>query len=261
MTLTERFREILKFKEMIHSWTRKELRTRYKGSFLGFLWTFVNPLLQVIVYSVVFPFIMRFRQENFAMFLFTALVPWNFFTMAMQGSCGLMISNSSLVTKVYFPREVLPISYALSGLFNMIFSYMVVFPLLFVFRIRLSSSVLWLPVLMLILTVMCTGICMLISAVNVFFRDVEHMMSIIVMALYFLSPVIYNLSDLPDYAQRIMLLCNPMAGLLVLFRAVTFYGTDIDLRILILSACYAIVVLCVGYAVFLRLQRRFAEVL
>lgn len=83
-----RIREILKFKEMIKSWTKKELKTRYKGSFLGFLWTFVNPLLQLLVYSVIFPYVMRFSQENYAMFLFVALIPWNFFTSTMQEAAG-----------------------------------------------------------------------------------------------------------------------------------------------------------------------------
>ena len=122
----ERIKEILKFKEMIKSFTIRELRTRYKGSFLGFLWTFINPLLQLLVYSLIFPFILRISEKNYAMFLFVALIPWGFFTNSVQGACNLVIGNSSLVTKVYFPREILSITHTLSGLCNTIFSYMIV---------------------------------------------------------------------------------------------------------------------------------------
>ena len=97
----DRIEEILKFREMIKSFTIRELRTRYKGSFLGFLWTFVNPLLQLLVYSLIFPFILRISEKNYAMFLFVALIPWGFFTNSVQGACNLVIGNSSFVHNSY----------------------------------------------------------------------------------------------------------------------------------------------------------------
>ena len=183
MVMLERINEILKFKEMIKSWTKKELKTRYKGSFFGFLWTFMNPLLQLLVYSLIFPFIMKFNQENYALFLFVALIPWNFFTSSMQGACGLIVGNSNMVTKVYFPREVLPISYTLSGLMNMIFSYAIVFPMMILFRVPFTWNLLWLPVLMICQTILCLGIAFIVSSVNVYFRDIEYMIGVVVMAM------------------------------------------------------------------------------
>ena len=261
MIISERISEILKFKEMIYSWTRKELRVKYKGTFLGFLWSFANPLLQVMVYSAIFPYIMRYNQENFPLFLFSALIPWEFFSSTLRGSCGLMISNASLVTKVYFPREVLPIAFSISGLFNMIFSYVVLIPLLLIFRVKITWNILWLPVLMAIITVLCTGIAMLMSAVNVFFRDMEYMLGIMIMALYFLSPVMYNITFLPEHLQQVMLICNPAAGIIVLFRNVTFFGLPMDFHILGIAVFHAVLFLTAGYAVFLKLQRGFAEAL
>lgn len=258
--MIEKFKEILNFKEMIKSWTKKELRTRYKGSFLGFLWTFVNPLLQLLVYSIIFPFIMKLNQENFAMFLFVALIPWNYFTSSLQGSCGLIVWNSSMVTKVYFPREVLPISYTLSGLCNMIFSYMVVFPMLFIFGIPFTWNLLWLPVLLVVQSIMCLGISFLVSSINVYFRDLEYLISIGIMALYFLTPIMYEIIDLPVRMQKLILI-NPMTSFIILYRDIMFYGKPMNLALLGFSFIYAIIICIIGYITFGQLQRKFTEVL
>lgn len=258
--MIERINEIRHFKEMIKSWTKKELRTRYKGSFLGFLWTFVNPLLQLIVYSIIFPFIMKITQENYAMFLFVALIPWNFFTTALQGGCGLMVYNSSMVTKVYFPREVLPISYTLSGMMNMIFSYMIVFPMLIFFRIPFTWNMLWLPVLLVTEGILCFGVTLLVSSVNVYFRDLEYLISVGLMALYFMTPIMYELSGMPERLQKALML-NPMTSFILLYRDVTYYGRGCDLRLYGFALIYSILICVIGYLVFIRLQRRFTEIL
>ncbi len=258
--MIERIHEILKFKEMIKSWTRKELKTRYKGSFLGFLWTFVNPLLQLVVYSIIFPFVMRFNQENYAMFLFVALIPWNFFTSSMQSSCGLIVWNSNMVTKVYFPREVLPISFTLSGVFNMLFSYAIVFPMLALFRVPFTWNLLWLPVLIICQSILCLGLALLVSSVNVYFRDIEYIIGIAMMALYFLTPIMYDISNLPERLQRIMFI-NPMTGYIIMYRDVTFNGVGVNLGMLAFSLVYSVIIFIVGAITFEKLQRRFTEVL
>ena len=165
----ERIKEILKFKEMIKSFTIRELRTRYKGSFLGFLWTFVNPLMQLIVYSFMFPFILKVSEKNYTMFLFVALVPWTFFTTSLQGSCNLIVGNSSLVTKVYFPREILPLTYTLSGLCNTFFSYIIVFLMLLIFKVPLTVNLFWLPLILIGQTVLNLGLSLMAASINVFF--------------------------------------------------------------------------------------------
>jgi ABC-2 type transporter len=257
----DRIEEILKFKEMIKSFTIRELRTRYKGSFLGFLWTFVNPLLQLLVYSLIFPFILRISEKNYAMFLFVALIPWGFFTNSLQGACNLIVGNSSLVTKVYFPREVLPITHTLSGLCNTIFSYMIVFPMLIIFRIPLTIHLLWLPLILLGQTVLNLGFSLIVSSINVFFRDLEYLISVGLMALYFMTPIMYNITILPEKYQRILLLVNPMAGYTVLYRNVMYYGMMKRPLLLIYVLLYSFLVFFVGYFVFQKLQRKFAEIL
>lgn len=258
--MIDHIQEIFRFKEMIKSWTRKELRTRYKGSFLGFLWTFVNPLLQLIVYSIIFPLILRINQENYAMFMFVALIPWNFFTTSIQGACGLIVGNSSLVTKVYFPREILPISFALSGMMNMIFSYAIVFPMLAIFRIPFTWNILWLPLLIVTQTILCMGIALLFSSINVFFRDLEYFIGVALMALYFLTPIMYSLSSMPEKMRWILRL-NPMTNYVELYRDVTFYGVGLDLSLYGITLLYSVLIFIVGYIVFGKLQRKFTEIL
>ena len=253
-------KEIYKFKEMIKGWTKKELRTRYKGSFLGFLWTFVNPLMQLIIYSIIFPLILKLSEENYAMFLFVALIPWNYFTTCLQGSCGLIVANSSLVTKVYFPREVLPLSYTLSGLLNMVFSYMIVFPMLLVFRIPLSWNVLWLPVLMLGQTVLCAGISLFMCSVNVYFRDLEYLIGVALMGLYFLTPIMYKLETMPEQFRWLFRI-NPMTNYVELYRDVTFYGKSLNFPLFLGTLFYSVSIAVIGYITFGNLQKKFTEVL
>ena len=257
----ERIKEILKFKEMIKSFTIRELRTRYKGSFLGFLWTFVNPLLQLLVYSLVFPFILRVSEKNYTMFLFVALVPWFFFINSVQGGCNLIVGNSSLVTKVYFPREILSITHTLSGLCNTIFSYMIVFPLLIIFKIPMTIHLLWLPLILIGQTILNLGLSLIVSSVNVFFRDLEYLVSVGLMAMYFLTPVMYNITILPEKYQKILMFLNPMVGYIILYRNIMYYGIMSRPLLLIYTLVYSVVVLFIGYFIFQKLQRKFAEIL
>lgn len=257
----KRINEILKFREMIKSFTIRELKTRYKGSFLGFLWTFVNPLLQLLVYSLMFPFILKISEKNYAMFLFVALIPWGYFTNSIQGSCGLILGNSSLVTKVYFPREILPITHTLSGLFNTIFSYMIVFPMLLIFNIPITINLIWLPIILFGQTILNLGFSLIVSSINVFFRDLEYLISVGLMALYFMTPIMYNINILPPRYQKLLLFFNPMAGYSILYRDIMYYGVMPKLKLLIYLFFISICIFLIGYFIFQKLQRKFAEIL
>ena len=256
-----RITEILKFKEMIKSFTIRELRTRYKGSFLGFLWTFVNPLLQLLVYSLMFPFLLKVSEKNYTMFLFVGLIPWGFFSTSIQGSCNLIVGNSSLVTKVYFPREILPLTYILSGLCNTVFSYMIVFPMLLIFNIPLTIHIIWLPLILVCQTILNLGMALIVSSINVFFRDLEYLISVGLMALYFMTPIMYNINILPDKIQKILIIFNPMVGYSILYRDVMYYGKFPKMELLIYIIMYSLIIFIVGYFIFQKLQKKFAEIL
>ncbi|MDR3349853.1 MAG: ABC transporter permease [Acidaminococcales bacterium] len=255
-----RIREILRFREMVKSFVRKELRTRYKGSFLGFLWTFINPLAQLAVYTIVSPYILRVREDNYAMFLFVALLPWGYFTGTLTGGCGVILAHSSLVDKVYFPREILPLAFSLSGLLNLCFGFTIVLPTLAFFGVPLTGNILWLPALLLIHAVLCSGISFIVSAVNVYFRDLEQIIGIAAMALYFMTPVMYPASLLPE-TIRAVLSFNPMFGLVLAYRDILFYGNPPDWQTLVYPAAASACVFVFGFCLFGRLQRNFTEIM
>lgn len=135
-------REVYFYREMLKNLVSKELRARYKGSVLGFLWTFFNPLLMLIVYSVVFSFIMRIETENYAMFLFVALLPWNFLSSSIMQGAASLVQNGSLIKKIYFPREILPLSIVIANLINYLLSLFILIPALIFFKIKITPAIL-----------------------------------------------------------------------------------------------------------------------
>ena len=150
---------------MVFSLVRKDLRGRYKGSFLGFMWTFINPLLQLCVYTLVFSFILKSDIDKYYLFLFVALIPWIFFSAALTGGSTSVLSQKDMVKKIYFPREVLPIAYVTSCFVNMLYCFIVVFAVVLIAGVKLSFvAFLYLPVIMAIEYVLCLGIAFISSA-------------------------------------------------------------------------------------------------
>ena len=168
----KRLKEIYEYRQMIFRLVRKELRGRYKGSALGFFWTFLNPLLQLIVYTMVFSVIMRSGIEQYYLFLFVALVPWIFFSASLTGGATSILGSADMIKKIYFPREVMPIAYVTSAFVNMVLSFLVVFAVLLVTGYGVNPvALLYLPVIMLVEYLLGLGIALLTSALTVFFRD------------------------------------------------------------------------------------------
>jgi ABC-2 type transport system permease protein len=254
----QRLLEIYQHREMLINLVAKELRARYKGSFFGFMWTFFNPLFMLIIYTVVFSYFMRIQVENYSMFLFVALLPWNFFQTSMTMGVSSIVTNSNLVKKIYFPREVLPLSVVLSNLVNYVLSLAVLLPALLFFKIELSFNILWFPLVLFFQFLFVYGIVLIVSALNVYFRDLEHITGIVMMAWFFLTPVLYPLKMVPAKVSGLIYL-NPMTPFVELYRNIFFYGKQpglIDLKIVLLVG---FLFFFVGEIVFARLQRDFAE--
>ncbi len=252
------FSELYAYREMLKSLVRKDLKTRYKGSFLGFLWTFINPLMQLAIYALIFPFLMRVEEKNYAMFLFVALLPWLFFSTSLQTSTDCIVENYNLVKKIYFPRQVLPLSVATGGLVNYIYGLIVVLVGLLIARIPLTWNILFLPLLLLILYVTVSGFCLMFSAMNVYIRDLEHIVNIVTMAWFYATPIVYPLTMLPDWLQKILLI-NPMTPLVQGFRNVIYYGTAPNLMEIGIAAMEAIIIFTAGVLIFNKLEPGFAE--
>lgn len=252
-------KELYHYREMIVSLVRKGLRGRYKGSVLGFLWTFVNPLLQLVVYTIVFSNIMRVGIDKFYLFLFVALIPWMFFSASVTGGAASIVAEGNLVKKVYFPRQVLPISYVTTAFVNMLLTFVVVFLALIVGGIGLDMRLLvYLPVVMIVEYLLALGIAMLTSALTVFFRDLEYILGIVTMAWMYLTPIMYGVDMIPDKYLTLFHL-NPMTPIIVAYRDILYYKQIPRLSTLLQALAWGITFLLVGSIIFDRLQKHFAE--
>lgn len=255
----EFFKEIFLYKDMLYNMIKRELRGRYKGSALGFLWTFLSPLFQLMVYTLVFSVIMRAGIEDYYLFLFVGLIPWIFFSTSMVGGANCIRSQKDMVNKIYFPREILPITHVTSQLINMLLSFVIVFGALIVSGKGFNVQALCiLPLIILAEYFFVLGLVLIISAVTVYLRDIEHVITIFVMAWQFLSPVMYDYSMVPE-KYRIIFQLNPMAPIITAYRDVLYYKQIPEIQKLMIVLLLGICLLIFGIVIFRNLQKRFAE--
>ena len=254
-----KIKELYDYREMIHSMVRKELRGRYKSSVLGFLWTFINPLCQIIIYTMVFSMIFRMDVDKYYLFLTVVMIPWVFFSSSLTGGAMSIVNSKDLLSKIYFPREVLPISFVTSCFVNMLLSVIVVFGVLFISGWGVSfKALLFLPLVMLVEYVLCLGLTMIISACTVYFRDLEHIMGVLMMAWIYLTPVMYDINYVPEKLQTIFQL-NPMTAVALAYREILYYKQVPKMSNLIVSITVGVVSLIFGGIIFSKLQKNFVE--
>lgn len=252
-------KELYAYREMIIGLVRKDLRGRYKGSVLGFLWTFVNPLLQLLVYTMVFSVIMKNGIEKYYIYLFVGLVPWIFFSTSVTSGANSILMSKDMVKKIYFPREVLPISVVTSGFINMLFCFIIIFIALFVSGIGINPvALLYLPIIMVVEYFLALGFALISSALTVYFRDLEYILGIITMAWMYLTPVLYAAEMVPVEFSWILNI-NPMTPVVVAFREILYYKQIPALGNLGMAFLMGIVFCIIGHFVFIKLQKGFVE--
>lgn len=252
-------KELYDYREMIFSLVKKDLRGRYKGSVLGFLWTFINPLLQLCVFTLVFSVIMRAGYDQYYLFLFVALVPWMFFASSVQDGATSILREKDMVKKIYFPREVMPISTVTSAFVNMLLTFVVIFAVLLISGKGVNPvALLCLPVVMIVEYILCMGIAMIVSALTVYFRDLQYILGIVTMALQYLTPVMYGNDMVPDWALPIFNM-NPMTPIITIYRQILYWKQVPDLSTLLYAFLLGAVFIIIGFLGFNRLQKGFAE--
>jgi ABC-type polysaccharide/polyol phosphate export permease len=252
------FKELYLYRELLKSNIKKEIRGKYKGSFLGVLWSFVNPLLMVLVYAIVFPLILRVKEENYVIFLIVGTIPWTFFTTVISQGTTTVLGNANIIKKVYFPRAILPISVVTSGLVNFLISCIIIFLFLIFGGIGISGYIIYLPIVILIEYIFSLAVVFILSAINVYIRDVEYIMNFVIMMLFYATPVLYSLNTIPDKYQWIFKL-NPMAHIINGYRDIFYYQQTPNLLNLLVVGTLSILLLLIGYNVFKKLEKGFAE--
>lgn len=254
----EKLKEVMDYREMIIMLVRRELRGRYKGSVFGFAWTFINPLLQLAVYTMVFSVVVRMNVEKYYLFLFVALIPWLAMSTSTTGGSICITSQASLVTKIHFPRQVLPIATVTTNFVNMVLCMIIVLVVCVItVGINAFALIYLLPVIV-IEYILALGIAFIVSGVTVYFRDMEHILGIFVMAWQFLSPIMYSIDMVPEEIRGLFML-NPMTSLIIAYRDILYYKQIPQLSTLSLAFFMGIVFLVVGWILFDKLEKGFAE--
>ena len=252
------FKEIYNYRELLKTNIKKEIRGKYKGSWLGVLWTFLNPLLMLAVYAFVFPYILRVNVDNYTIFMIVALIPWNFFTTAIQSGTGSVVANGNILKKVYFPREIIPISITTSQLVNFLITCIIMAVFIIFSGVGFSVHVLLFPLLVLIQYVLILGLTFILSALTVFVRDIDHFVSVILMLGFYATPIVYQGEMLPKKFQ-ILLKLNPMAQLVEAYRSILYYHRMPDMTMLIIWGLGSVALLVIGYLIFKKLEKSFVE--
>ncbi len=254
--------ELVQYRQLVAMLVVRELKVRYKRSVFGLLWTMLNPLLLMTVYTVVFATIMRSPQRNFAIFLLSGLLPWLFFSTAVLQGLTSILTNQELIRKVRLPQAVFPLSVVGSNLVNFALSLVPLLLLMAVLRQPFTPALLFLPVGMLILTAFTSGVTLLFSTFTVFFRDVRHLTEVLLQMLLYLSPVLYDLPMLGDRGEwwfrafRLFLRLNPISYLLPLIRDPVYYGRLPSLTTVGVASLESVMVAALAFMVFHRLAPR-----
>lgn len=269
VSLSFRIRELWSYRELILNLVIRELKARYKNSVFGFLWSLLNPLGMMLVFTLVFTVMVPNTQlQKFPIFFLCGFLPWQFFVTGITSGMHSLVYNSNLVKKVYFPREVLPIASVLANLVNYLLALVVLFGALLVTHTRLSPFIWLLPVVILIQTCFVLGVSFVLSTLNVFYRDTGMIMDVVLQAWFFLTPIFYPIEILPRNFElagitldlhRLMYILNPVASLIAAYRDLLYWGYRTNMDFFLRTAVTSLVILAFGYWFFLRYSHRFGE--
>lgn len=253
------FKNLYDYRELLKSNVKKDIRGKYKGSFLGVLWSFVNPLLMTLVYAIVFPFILRSSEPHYVTYLVIGVLPWNWFTTVISQGTFCILANAGIIKKVYFPREILPISVVTSGLINFLIQCLIIIIFLICSGVGFSKYIFLLPIIIIAQFLLLLGIIFITSAINVFIRDLEYIVNFIVMMLFYATPILYSADLFKNSKISFIFKINPMATIIDSYRDIFYYQKMPNMISLFTVLGLAIVITLIGLLVFRRLERGFAE--
>ena len=250
---------LFRYRELVRNLVIKDLKLKYRDSVLGFMWSLANPLLLILVYSFVFGHILRGGPPNFAYFIMVGILPWTFFAQALMMATGSIVDNGSLIRKVALPMEVFPLATVLFNLAQFVFALIVFFPMALLF-FKVSVALSWLNFfLILALHILFTlGLCFIVSTATVFYRDVRHFTEILLMLLFWLTPIIYDVQAIPA-SLRAAIYLNPLAYFILAYQDALYHNIISSFDKLIVLALLALVSVFLGYTVFVYTKFRFPE--
>ena len=256
-------RNLAEYRDLLYTLTIHRIKVRYKQSVLGIAWAILQPLSLMIIYTVIFTVIARVPTSGdipYSLQLYSALLLWSSFSTSLTTATNGLVSHSQLVTKVYFPREILPLTYVFAGLFDLAIASPVLLGLMLYYNVPLTLNALYAIPIVVSMTLFTTAAALLLSALQVRFRDIGMAMPLLLQLWMFASPVVYPLSAVPERFRHIYML-NPMAGVLENFRRVLIEGSTPDVSQIGLSALLALILLTLAYIFFKHVEATVADVI
>ncbi len=255
---------LYRFRELIGMWTFREIRVRYKQSLLGAAWAVLQPLAMMLMFTVVFSQIARIETDYpYPIFSYSAVLPWTLLATSVSFGVNSLINNMNLVTKTYFPREILPLGVIGSALFDFVIASSIFVILMIYYRIPVNINFLWIPVFLVIQIFLMLGIILLGSALTVFYRDVRYVVPLAIQLWFYATPIIYPIKlveeNLPQF--RTLYALNPMVGIVESYRDVILEGVPPNFTDLGLAAAMSFVLFVVAYIVFKRLEVLFNDLI
>ena len=256
------FRSLYAYRELLWMWTLREIKIRYKQSILGGAWAILQPLSLMVIFSVIFSLFLKMPSDEvpYPIFSYTALLPWTFFSTSILLGSNSLINNFNLVTKIYFPRDILPLGNVGAGFFDFVIASLVLVLMIIFYQVPFHATLIWMPLLIAIQIMLTIGLSLGFAALIVIFRDLRFIVPLVLQLWFFATPVIYPISTIPDHLLPYYML-NPMAVLINSYRRVILAGLPPQWTYLALSTLISLIVFIAGYGYFRRVENTLADVI
>lgn len=256
------FRELWEFRDILWAFVNKNISARYRQSLLGVTWVVLKPLINMVIFTVLFGKLAKFPSDGipYPVFVFSGLLPWTYFSNSLGGGTSGLVSNSGLISKIYFPRVMLPISTNISNLLDLGISLLILFVLMLFYKIKLQIMIVFAPLLILALLLTALGPGFFFGALNVKYRDVGQVISFIIQAWMYLTPVLYPISFIPEQ-YRLWAYFNPMTGITDAFRVCMLGHAQLNVPGLMISLMMSMVILVGGLMYFKKTEHTFADII
>ena len=255
-------RELFKHSELLYLITQREIKVRYKQSVLGIVWAVLQPFSMMLVFSLFFGRFQKIPSDGipYPLFSYSALLPWTFFATSLAFAIPSLIQNSQLITKIYFPREIIPLASVFAAFIDFLIASLIFLGMMIWYQVAPTWYLLYIFPLVAVQLLFTIGVCLLLSSFTVLYRDVRHTLPLVIQVWMYITPVIYPVSTVPEKYRTLYMLINPMAGIIDGYRRAVVQGRAPELSYLGLAAAVSLFLVWAGYKYFKRLEHEFADI-
>jgi lipopolysaccharide transport system permease protein len=251
--------ELVRYRSLVSNLVAKDLKVRYKNSVLGFMWSLLNPLLMMLVFTFVFTKLLGETIPDFPVFVLIGLLSWNWTAASVSGGTTSLLDNAPLISKVYFPRMLLPITAVLSNMANYVLALPVILLFMAIYGLPFTPWLLYLPVIVIVQATFLVALALILSALHVYFRDTTVLVEVGLTAWFFMTPIFYRVEDVAPNLKWLMYWLNPMASIIAELHTILYYGSVPDPLFMARTFATSLILLAIGYVLFSRVTRHLGE--